>query len=387
MPPANCRGPRERNLLTKIFAIRFAAYLLLWIGLLVLPRMAQAQLSSNAVAAIDKLIEAYIAEHHVPGLSIGVVVRGHVTFTKGYGLADVENSAPASADTIYRIASLSKPVTAIAAMKLVEARKLDLDAPIQKYCPAFPKKPWPISTRELLSHQSGIRDYRNDAESVNTVHYSSINQALAQFSGDPLEFEPGTKMHYTSYGYIVLGCVIEGASGAPYADYMRQAIFEPADMKATRLDDVFAIIPHRSHGYALSPSGELQNAIFVDVSNKPPGSGINSSTRDMGNFVAALYSGKLVSRSTISQMLTPAKTGDGKATIYGLGFFRGGPLSSHDGIQEAGHGGDQQGFSAVLYLLPDKQFGVVILSNLEDQKNSFNFIDLSRKIYDVISSQ
>jgi serine beta-lactamase-like protein LACTB, mitochondrial len=355
--------------------------------LLVVCPLAVAQTASQQAPAINRLIAAYVADHHVPGLSVAVIDRGHVILSQGYGLADVENSVPATADTVYRIASMSKSITATAAMKLVEAGKLDLDAPIQKYCPDFPKKPWPITARELLSHQSGIRDYRNEEESINTRHYRSIKEALTQFASDPLEFEPGTKMQYTSYGYIVLGCVIEGASGTSYDRYMQQAIFEPAQMPATRLDDVFAIIPHRARGYRVSASGELQNSVFVDVSNKPPGSGINSSTRDMGNFVAALYSASLVPGAVLDQMLTPATTRDKKPTIYGLGFFRGGPISTYRGLQEAGHGGDQQGVSSVLYLLPERQFGVVILSNLEGQQSSVDFIELSRKIYDAASSQ
>jgi serine beta-lactamase-like protein LACTB, mitochondrial len=314
-----------------------------------------------------------------------VVDRGNVIHAQGYGLADVENSVPATADTVYRVASISKSITATAAMKLVEAGKLDLDAPIQKYCPDFPQKPWPITSRELLSQQSGIRDYRNDAETINTRHYSSIKEALTQFANDPLEFEPGTKMQYTSYGYILLGCVIEGASGNTYSAFMSQAVFGPAQMSATRLDDVFAIIPHRARGYKVSSSGELQNAIFVDVSNKPPGSGINSSARDMGKFISVLYSAKLVSKATLQQMLTSVRTRDGKPTIYGLGFFCGGPIGDYHGLKEAGHGGDQQGVSSVLYLLPEKEFGVVVLSNLEGQQSSLDFIDLSRRIYDIVS--
>jgi len=355
--------------------------------LLVACPLAVAQTASQQAPAIDRLVASYVSDHHVPGLSVAVIDRGHVILSQGYGLADVENSVLATADTVYRIASISKSITATATMKLVEAGKLDLDAPIQKYCPDFPEKPWPITARELLSHQSGIRDYRNEEESINTRHYTSIKEALTQFASDPLEFEPGTKMQYTSYGYIALGCVIEGASGTSYDRYMRQAIFEPAQMPATRLDDVFAIIPHRARGYRVSASGELQNSVFVDVSNKPPGSGINSSARDMGNFVAALYSARLLPSTVLDRMLTPATTRDKKPTIYGLGFFRGGPIGTYRGLQEAGHGGDQQGASSVLYLLPERQFGVVILSNLEGQKSSLDFIELSRKIYDVTAPQ
>ena len=170
---------------------------------------ATTQTASQKIPAINNLVVSYVADHHVPGLSLAVIDRGHVILTQGYGLADVENNVPASADTVYRIASISKSVTATAAMKLVDAGKLDLDAPIQRYCPDFPRKPWPITARELLSHQSGIRDYKNEEETINTRHYASINETLTQFASDPLEFEPGTRMQYTSYGYIVLGCVIE----------------------------------------------------------------------------------------------------------------------------------------------------------------------------------
>jgi serine beta-lactamase-like protein LACTB len=368
-------------------ASREATSCMLAILLLAVGPPVATQTASQKVPAINGLVTSYVSDHHVPGLSVAVIDQGHVILTQGYGLADVENNVAATTDTIYRIASLSKSITATAAMKLVEAGKLDLDVPIQTYCPDFPRKPWPITTRELLSHQSGIRDYRNEEETVNTKHYSDIKEALTQFANDPLEFEPGTKIQYTSYGYIVLGCVIEGASGTSYDRYMRQAVFEPAQMRATRLDDVFAIIPHRARGYRVKASGELQNSVFVDVSNKPPGSGINSSARDMGNFVAALYSANFVRKAVLDQMLAPATTRDEKPTIYGLGFFRGGPIGKYRGLQEAGHGGDQQGVSSVLYLLPERQFGVVILSNLEGQQSSLDFIELSRKIFDVASSQ
>lgn len=367
----------------KLRSIGCALRVLLWMGLC-LPAVSPS--AQTRTQTFDSLLSSYISGHHIPGLSLSVVDHGEVILVKGFGQADVENGVPASGDTVYRIASLSKPVTATAAMMLAESGKLDLDAPIQKYCPAFPQKPWPITARELLSHQSGIRDYRNSQETLNTRHYYGLRDALSQFAGDPLEFEPGTRMQYTSYGYIVLGCVMEGASGMAFNDYMRQAVFEPARMLATRLDNVFAIIPHRARGYVLSAGGTLQNAPFVDVSNKPPGSGINSSARDMGNLLAALFAGKLVSAATLERMLTPQKTRDGKSTIYGLGFFRGGPLSSYRGLEEAGHGGDQQGFSSTIYLLPSRQFGIVILCNLEAECNSQDLIALSRAMFDAIAA-
>lgn len=345
---------------------------------------ASGQLTASQTAAVDHLLSTYISAHHVPGLSVAVVTNGRVAYLHGYGVADVENSVPATPDTVYRLASVSKPLTAVGTMRLVEKGRLNLDAPIQEYCPAFPKKPWTITTRELLSHQSGIRDYRDEAETRNTRHYNSIQEALSQFSKDPLDFEPGTRMHYTSYGYVALGCVLEGASGSDYKSFMRDAVFVPAGMTETMLDDVFAIVPHRAHGYQLTDGGQLLNAAFVDVSNKPPGSGINSSVRDMGAFLSALYDGRLVSAQTFAEMLVPSKTQDGKPTIYGLGFYRGGPICEYRGLLEAGHGGDQQGVSTAMELLPSERFGVVLLCNLEGHNISLDFVSLSRQIYDIV---
>ena len=254
------------------------------------PISAQQDLPPALGGQVDRLAAEEMASLHEPSLAISIVNDGHLIFAKGYGESDVENNVPATADTVYRIASLSKSLTATAAMRLVEEGRLDLDTPVQKYCPAFPTKQWPITVRDVLTHQSGIRHYKNDDESINTRHYTSISEALTQnFSKDPLLFEPGTKFSYTSYGYIVLGCVMEGASGMSYAGYMQQNIFAPAGMTSTRLDDVFKIIPHRARGYSIDKDGKLQNAILLDISKKPPGSGINASIRDLGRFMVALY--------------------------------------------------------------------------------------------------
>ena len=367
--------------------LRVSSCLLLVAFLVPFPISAQQALPPGIDGQVDRLAAEEMASLHEPSLAISIVNDGQLIFAKGYGVSDVENNVPATADTVYRIASLSKSLTATAAMRLVEARRLDLDAPVQKYCPAFPTKQWPITVRDVLTHQSGIRHYKNDDESINTRHYTSINEALTQnFSKDPLLFEPGTKFSYTSYGYIVLGCVMEGASGMSYTTYMQQNIFGPAGMTSTRLDDVFAIIPHRARGYSIDKDGKLQNAILVDISNKPPGSGINSSTRDLGLFMVALYGGKLVTPATWNQMITPAKTHDGKPTIYGYGWFVGGPISTYHGLREVGHGGDVQGFASVLYAIPEKKFAVVVLSNGENEKASIEYIALARKIYDIVTA-
>jgi len=231
---------------------------------------AVSQTISQQVSAIDGLVTSYVSGHHVPGLSVAVVDRGRVILTQGYGIADVENSVPATADTVYRIASISKSITATAALKLVEAGKLDLDAPIQKYCPDFPKKPWPITARELLSHQSGIRDYRNDEETINTRHYASIKEALPQFANDPLEFEPGTKMQYTSYGYIVLGCVMEGLLElATNAICIRQSSsLRKCRLPVSMMSSPLSRTGHAGTEFRLQASGKTRSSLTL-VTNRP----------------------------------------------------------------------------------------------------------------------
>jgi serine beta-lactamase-like protein LACTB, mitochondrial len=367
--------------------LRICSWLILVAVLVALPTFAQQALPPAIERKVDHLAAEEMASLHEPSLAISIVNDGQLIFAKGYGESDLENNVQATAETVYRIASLSKSLTATAAMRLVEEHKLELDAPVQKYCSAFPTKQWPMTVREVLTHQSGIRHYKNDEESINTRHYASINEALTQdFAKDPLLFEPGTKFSYTSYGYILLGCVMEGASGMSYPEYMQQSIFAPAGMTSTRLDDVFAIIPHRARGYSVDKDGKLQNAILLDISNKPSGSGINSTAHDLGLFMVALYGGRLVMQATWNQMITPAKTLDGKPTIYGYGWFVGGPIGSHHGLREVGHGGDVQGFASVLYAIPEKKFAVIVLSNGENEKASIEYITLAHKIYDAVTA-
>src|SRR5262249_35383742 len=183
---------------------------------------------------IEKAISAQMSRLGIPGLSVAVVVDHKLQWSNGYGLADVENFVPAKAMTAYRLGSISKPITAAAVMQLVERGKLDLDAPIQKYCPAVPKKPWPGTVRELLGHLSGVRPYKGE-EFASTRHYNGVLEGLEMFKDDPLLFEPGTKYSYTTHGYAVLGCAVEGASGIRFEEYVRDNVFKPAGMDRIRV--------------------------------------------------------------------------------------------------------------------------------------------------------
>ena len=320
---------------------------------------------ADKTAKIEAAIMALMSSKHIPGLSIAVVSDNQLRWQSGYGIADLENSVPARAATVYRTASVAKPITAVAVMQLVERGKIDLDAPIQKYVPTFPTKPWPITTRQLLGHLSGVRNYSAN-DGLSTHFYSSLTEALSIFKDDPLDFEPGTKYSYTTYGYVLLGTVIEGASGMSYVDYMRENVFKPAKMSHTQVDNVYDIIPNRARGYHPRVygkfDGNLRNADLSDTSNKIPAGGLVSTVEDLANFAIAVQNGVLIKKETFEQMSTPQKTRDGKETRYGLGWYLDG-IGDRKGL--VWHGGVQAGVTNELYILPKERFALVIMTNLE----------------------
>jgi len=236
-----------------------------------------------------------------------------------------------------------------------------------EYVPTFPTKPWPIKTRQLLGHLSGVRNY-SESDGLSTRFYSSLTEALSIFKDDPLDFEPGTKFSYTVYGYTLLGTVIEGASGMSYIDYMRENVFKPAKMSHTKADNVYDIIPNRARGYGPKVYGQfdgnLRNAALADTSYKIPAGGLVSTVEDLANFAIAVQNGVLIMKETFEQMSRNQKTRDGQETGYGYGWY----VGRREGREPDGsvwHGGVQQGFTSDLWILPNKHFAVVILTNLE----------------------
>lgn len=307
----------------------------------------------------------------VPGMSVAVATSGKLRWSAGYGMADLENQVPARADTIYRWASVSKPVTAVAVMQLERRGKIDLDAPIQNYVPSFPLKPWPVTCRQLLAHLGGIRHYKGD-ERASVRHYAHFTEAFPVFQDDPLDCEPGTKHVYSTYGYNLLGAAVEAASGRPYIGYLHDSIFAPAGIQTTRAGDLEPLIPRRARGYARPSGGELRNSRPSDLSNKTPGGGLCGTVEDMARFGAAFESGLLVPEATMALMLTPQKTKDGKPTEYGLGWC----LTRDQGKAEVWHAGHTEGVSTLLYIRPQDHVVVALAANLEDT----HLLDLARNI-------
>ena len=299
--------------------------------------------TASSVGRIEKAVTAFMASANAPGLSLAIGLDGQLRFENGYGLADIENYVPAKATTVYRLASVSKPIAAVATMQLVERHRLSLDDTVGKWVPDVPAALQPITVRQLLSHQSGIRHYsaqEDDSSTHYPRHYASLPDALAIFKNDPLVHVPGTKMTYSTYGYTLLGVIIEEASGQNYVDFVTENIFEPLGMMHSRLDGPHSIVLNRSRGYAKTDAGSFRNAGFMDPSYKIPGGGWLSTVGDMVRFGLALPAGTLLKPESVQQMTT---------------------------MQRVWHGGVQQGVTTNLYmLLPDRTV-VAVMTNVEGE--------------------
>lgn len=317
----------------------------------------------DTLRSLDRIVAQELARQGLPGLQVAVGRDGRVVYSHAVGKADIENGVALTPASLIRTGSIAKSISAVAAMTLVEAGRLNLDAPVQTYCKEFPTKPWPVTTRQLLSHTAGIRHYRG-AEADNTNHYARMSDGFAIFANDSLLFQPGTHFSYSTYGYTIVGCVIEGASGRPYYDYVREHVLIPAGMTHTIVDNVFTIVPHRARGYH-GHADSVANAGLMDGSYKIPGGGLVSTAEDLVHFGMAVMSGKLLKRETLEQMWTPTGAPlleGGRPSIYGLGF----EIITVNGQKVVSHSGGQQGTTTQLVMLPGKSFAVATLAN-DDQ--------------------
>lgn len=319
---------------------------------------------AESATRIDHTVADFISHSHAPGVAVSIVINGKAAFARGYGEADVAHHRPVTPDTLFRLASVSKSITATGAMELWQSGKLDLDVPIQNYCREFPQKPYPITTRELLGHLGGIRHYnsgKQDLENINTKHFDEpIAGGIGFFANDPLVEIPGQKFHYSTQGYTLVGCAIQGASGETYVKYITQNVFVPAGMSHSQPDDATKNIPERTAFYTVKHH-RTEPADPMDSSYKIPGGGWLSSANDMAAFAVAMLNDTLVTRATRDLMWTPQKATNDPSDHYGYGFG----IAELDGMKVVSHSGGQQGTSTNLLIVPDKNLAVIVLINTD----------------------
>ncbi len=335
---------------------------------------AAAQSRATAVERARALVRAHQAELGIPGISAAVGIDGIVVWSEGFGYADLENRVPARATTLYRIGSVSKPVTATAVVQLALDGRLDLDAAVQRYVPTFPEKDYPITTRQLAGHLAGIRHYRgNESVGEGQRHYDDVVEALGIFGEDPLLFAPGQRYSYSSYGWSLISAVVQGAAGQDFLSYMQERVFDPLGLNHTYADDPRLIIPERTRFYAYS-GGRTLNAPFVDNSYKWAGGGFIASVEDLVRFGSAHLSPGFLPQAGLDLLFTSQRNSAGEPTGYGIGWRVGtfGALFPEDSPLRSGrlaelrvmhHGGSSVGGRAFLLLVPEERVVVALLVN------------------------
>lgn len=315
---------------------------------------------ARAVEQARERIRAVMEEKNLPGVSVAVGLEGDLVWAEGFGWADLEQRVPVTPLTRFRIGSVVKPLTSAAIGRLHEQGRLDLDLPVQEYVPEFPRKRWPITTRQLMGHVAGIRHYRNEGEALSDVHYGSVAEGLSIFAADSLLFEPGTDYHYSTYGWNVVGAVLEKASGVAYLEFMEREILAPLGMRHTVPDHVSGIVSGRVSFYERDAEGRLRNAHTVDQSNKWASGGFVSTPSDLVRFGSAMLEGELLSVETVEMLWTPQQLRSGEATDYGLGWF----VRRPRGELMVGHPGRSIGGGTGFMILPDRGLVVAVTSNV-----------------------
>ena len=330
--------------------------------LLALPGAVAAQTGRPAaLTRIDSIVTAELARNHVPGASVAVVSRGEVIVAKGYGLANVETGTATSAETIYRIGSLTKQFTALGIMQLVEQGKIGLDEAITRYLPDFPTQGHKVTIRHLLTHTSGIHNYTALGPKVWNETFrldQTSDQMIALFKDVPFDFNPGEQYSYSNSAFYLLGVVIEKVSGLPYPRYLKERILEPLGLRSTSYCDNQAIVPHRSQGYELSGT-DVVNSAPISMTTPGAAGAICSTVLDLAAWQRGFNEAKRIKPASRDAMRTPATLNSGKKTSYGFGLG----VGEFEGHQLVNHSGGVNGFISWLGNFPNDDLIIAVLTN------------------------
>ena len=346
---------------SKASCVALAIGFILWNG--AIPQKAAGDSYEAARANADRQAKEWTARG-IPGLSLTVAVDGKIMYSEGFGYADLEERVPVWPTTKFRIGSISKPLTATALMQLVEAGKLDLDAPVQKYVPSFPDKGAVITARMLAGHLAGIRHYQGDEFNIQR-HYANVLDGVKIFENDPLVSPPGTKFNYSSYGYNLLSAVEESAAGENFLAYMQKHVFEAMGLAHTAADQNTQIVEQRSRFYEKEKDGTLENAPYVDNSYKWAGGGFLSTSEDLVRFGSILLQPGFLKADSLKLLFTSQKTKSGEETGYGMGW---GITKSPSGRVVYEHSGGSIGGSSQLVVYPETHVVVALVTNLTSRE-------------------
>lgn len=366
---------------------RHRCALALGLVLAVTPVLADSARNRDTLSAnVDDAVRQQMKEQHIPGVGLAVVRNGSLVKATGYGLANIENGTPVTPATIFEIGSMTKQFTATAIMLLAEEGKLSLDDSIAKYFPEASPALEAVTIRHLLTHTSGIPDLAGDVDAsqagkgIIDLRQEYTEDELAHaYLAQPLGFRPGTRWSYCNVCYSLLGFLIHRVTGRAYAEFLGERIFAPLGMKTTRMLSYAEIIPNRASGYDLI-NGAWKNtrrwqseSIFSDAAG-----GLLMNVLDLAKWDAALYTERIIKRSSLEAMWTPVPLDDGSVYPGGMGWF----IASVKGHRLVFHGGGGPGFCAEISRYLDYRLTIIVLTNIcHSDSNVFKIVGRIAEIY------
>ena len=323
----------------------------------------------DAVEQARQIARASVADQNLPGLSVAVGVGGDIVWAEGFGWADLEKRMPVAPETRFRIGTASTVLTSAAVGLLLEKDRLKLDEEIQAYVPAFPKKPWPVTLRQLMGHVAGVPSDGGDEGPLFGEHCNRPVDGLQYFAQESLRFEPGTEYRYSRYGWIVVSAAVEAAAKEPFLRFMREQIFEPLGMNDTRADAATEPAPGQASAYfprfAANPRYGPDPMRELDYSCYAGSSVFVSTPSDLVRYAMAIDSGKLLQPSTVQLLRTSQRLRSGQETGYGLGWDLETVALSGKPTPVVGHDGDSLGGTvASLMTFPEHGIVVAVTSNI-----------------------
>ena len=316
-------------------------------------------MAGDDLRAIDSLFAAYTGPSK-PGASVVVIRDGKVVARRAYGMADLERRVPASPETDYRLASVSKQFTAMCIMLLVKDGKLQLDQPARTTLPELPAAGGgAVTIRHLLNHTSGLWDYEDLIPETRTTQLDDRDVLTLVASKDSLYFPPGSAYRYSNSGYVLLGIIVARVSGLSFPEFLRARIVGPLGLTATVAHvEGSDTVPHRAYGYSPRGGGFEQTDQSVTSATLGDG-GIYTNVDDMTRWDRALSDTTLVNAELMALATTPPVLPRGAPTEYGFGWF----IDRYRGEQRWRHTGETSGFHNAIQRFPARRITVIVLTN------------------------
>jgi serine beta-lactamase-like protein LACTB len=320
--------------------------------------IAQTSFDSRIKEARNSII-SMLEEENIVGLSVTVSYEGSIIWSEGFGYADLEEKrAIKPNETLFRIASISKPITATILGRLNEEEIINFNKSVYTYVPKFPEKGYDITLEQLANHTSGIRHYKTlERENRKPL---SIEQGLKRFEQSKLKFKPGTDYLYSSYGYNLLGVAMEKAAEMSFEELMKQYVTQPLEMVNTIPDEGVYDDIQISGFFKSNGKGKIKEAKPAYMATKLPSGGMLSTSEDLVTFGNAYAQHNLLKDSTQIKILSEVELPNGKKTAYGIGW---GLKVDKKGRKIISHTGGNAGSVCRLIVYPESELTIAVVSN------------------------